>query len=84
MDRSSILVVHDGKQPPTAVEKSLASGGWRVVAMPTRRQDWRGEGQGIDCAVVVLEGEDAAGAPKIVERLRAADDNLPVVVVARA
>ena len=83
MERNSVLVMHDGKALPPAVEKALASGGWRLVVCPTRRQNWRSEGQGVDCAVLVLEGDDAAGAPKLVEQVRASDDNLPVVVVAR-
>ncbi|HPQ80583.1 MAG TPA: sigma-54 dependent transcriptional regulator [bacterium] len=83
MSTNSVLLMHDGRKPAPAVEKALVAGGWRVESCSTRKDDWRLKGWSVDCVVLLLEGENAAGAPKLVERIRAADDNLPVVVVAR-
>ena len=84
MERNAVLLMHDGKAPPPAVEKALQAGGWRVVSCPTRNADLHEKGRGVDCSVLLIEGDDAAGAPRLIERLRAGDENFPVVVVARS
>ncbi len=63
MERNAVLLMHDGKAPPPAVEKALQAGGWRVVSCPTRNADLHEKGRGVDCSVLLIEGDDAAGAP---------------------
>lgn len=84
MERNTILVMHDGKRLAPAIERALEGGGWRVVAIPTRRQEWRAQAAGVDGAVIVLDADDAGGCSKLIDRLRTLDDNLPIVVIARS
>ena len=82
--RHSILVVHEGRRLVPAVEKALLSNEFSLVKVPTRNADLASRSGGAACAVVVLEGDDASGCSKIIERIKQIDDNLPIVVVARS
>ncbi|MFA5812622.1 MAG: sigma-54 dependent transcriptional regulator [bacterium] len=84
MEKSSILVVHDGKELPRALEKELKVMGARLVVTQTRRDGWPFDTGSIDCGVLVLNADDASGSPMLIERMRRIDDNLPVIVVARS
>jgi two-component system, NtrC family, response regulator HydG len=84
MGTPSILVVHDSRELAPRVEEALAAAGWRITALPSRRGDVALQGGGVDCGLLILEGEDASGAPRLLERMRRWDDNLPIVVLARS
>lgn len=84
MERRNVLVLHDGRKLSPAVEKMLMDGPWHLSAIPTRRTDWQLEAVGVNCAVIVMEGVDASGCAKLVEAIRSADDNLPVIVLTRS
>jgi DNA-binding NtrC family response regulator len=82
--KHSILVVHEGRRLIPAVEKALVSDEFSLVTIPTRNADLASKAGGVGCAVVVLEGDDSSGCSKIMERIKLADDNLPIIVVARS
>jgi len=84
MERNSILVLHDGRELSDRVAGVLDGAGHKVSTFQTRQRGWDGHLGGIDCGLVVLDGDDASGAPGLVERMRSVDDNLPVIVVARS
>ncbi len=82
--RHSILVLHEGRRLIPAVEKALASKEFSLVKVPTRNADLSSKSGGVSCVVIVLEGDDASGCSKIMERARVIDDNLPIIVVAHS
>jgi two-component system response regulator HydG len=84
MDAKAILVVHDSRELPENIERELGAGGWSVMGVPSRAEDWTVEMGGVDCSVLMLSDEDASGVEQLIDRLRVFDDNLPVVVVARS
>ncbi|MBN1283734.1 MAG: sigma-54-dependent Fis family transcriptional regulator [Proteobacteria bacterium] len=84
MDKSSILVLYDGRQEPKAINGALRSAGLSCAFAQTRETGWDARLGSVDCCLIVIEGEDASGAPAIIEKMRSRDDNLPVVVVSRS
>ncbi|MFH1830335.1 MAG: sigma-54 dependent transcriptional regulator [Pseudomonadota bacterium] len=84
MEQNTILVVHDGRELPSNMEKELSADGWNLTVTQSRAKEWWVEIGGVDCGVLVLSGEDASGLEKLIERMRRLDDNLPVIVVARS
>lgn len=81
---NNILVMHDGRQLAPSIESVLVAGGWRLVPVPVRRHEVLAQSLSVDGAVLVIEGLDASGVPKLLNKIRAIDDNLPVVVVSRS
>ncbi len=84
MGKSSIFVLHDGRELPKLLGAALHAAGLSCTFAETRDAGWDAQLGAVDCGIVVLEGKDASGAPLMVERMRARDDNLPVIVVARS
>lgn len=84
MENGTIMLMHDTKAAPAAVSKALSGGPWKVVAVPTRRNDWQRQAASVDCVVVAIDGDDASGCPKILAGIKSVDENLPAVVVAKS
>lgn len=80
----AIMVLHDGRALAPVVEKALAKGPWRLTVVPLKRHDWQAQGLSVDCIVLAFDGEDTDGCSKILGKIRAMDDNLPVIVIARS
>ncbi len=83
-EKSSILILHDSRQLPKVLDKALDGAGLKLNMAETRQRDWDQQLGGIDCGLLVLDGEDVSGAPGLIDRMRSYDDNLPVIVVTRS
>ncbi len=84
MQKKTVLVLHDGRKLPPALEKAFADQRWRLDAMTTRSSDWQMRVSLCDCVVVVIESPDASGTAKLVTSVHALDDNMPVIVLTRS
>lgn len=84
MDKCRVMVIHDERKLSPAIEKLFRDTNWRTVMIPTRKTDWQGQVDSVDCAVIVFENPDSSGAAKLVKGIVELNDNLPVVVLTRS
>lgn len=84
MENVTLLVMHDTRVLSSQIDKTFSNAGFKVISMPTRRLNLLDKALSADCAVVVLESDDASGCPKIIERIKDVDENLPVIIVSRS
>ncbi len=84
LEKNTILVIHDARHLAPVVEKALNDGPWRVRVMPSRRREWQDMVAGVAGVVVVLDGEESGSGRKLLERIRAVDDNIGVIVLSRS
>ncbi len=81
---STILLVHNGKQAPSAVENVLSGGEWRVAfssAADVRTALIR---EAPETVVFYHENPSRENASRVFDTVKTFDDNLPLIVVANS
>jgi two-component system response regulator HydG len=78
---STILISHDGKQPPSLIEKALAGADWRIVSTEAANLRLALRRESPEAVVYFTEGDRRDTAASALETVKVFDDNLPFIAV---
>lgn len=81
---STILISHDGKQPPSLLEKALAGADWRIVNADTANLRMALRREAPEAVVFFSEGGKKDSAASALETVKVFDDNLPFIAVVQS